>query len=1068
MYAAEVIALLLIRLLGAYVVNLDHRPVESFATDKERALLAYLAVEAGRTHHRDELAALLWPDLPADKARNNFRVTLHRLRKALDHPSGEVIWASRETVAFQSSIDVEVDATMLARKLEEGYQHDHRDRLCRNCRDLLATAVELYSGDFLGGFTLDGGLAFDEWVRLKRESLHLRVMEALDKLATYHQRRGQVQLAQKYAYRQLEMEPWRETAHRQLMHSLACAADYSAALAQFAKCRDILAAELGVEPGAETVRLYEDILVARAAHCRPLPAVSDPLIGREEALTRIIDKLADPACRLLSLVGQGGVGKSRLALEVARTLRAAYLHGVCYVPLTSVDSLESLVDAIAHTAGYPFKDGRDRRAEILGYLANKEMLLLLDNFEQLSDERALLPDLLAGAPSLKLLVTSRVRLHLQDETAIELQGLAVPQPELQEDVEQVGAVKLFIARARKAQPHFALTAETRASLLELCRFLSGMPLAIELAASWSRLLTPQEILARLRHSLDFLESPASDAPQRQRSMRASFEYSWALLNDQERDALMKLSLARGGLTVEAAEVITGASLRTLTALIDRSLVWQVLPAGRLDLHELLRQFAQDKLEQAGASPAVYRGHSAYFLDLLCCLGQDVLGGDRQVAALQTLDADIDNILLAWRWAIENQVYRRLRDAIPLLALVLRYSGRVERGERLFRRAADTLMSRDDEDSQRLLGQVMARQAELAARQTRFSEAVNPLERSLAMARRAGVQEEIAFCLGQLGNSLLRSGEPHRAKAVLEEALEIASRTGDRYTQIRALIALHDLLILEGEQLQAIRLARQLLALCRETGDQYNLNDAIYRLGVNSCYLGDYEAGKRYFEECLAIERQLRGVDYIGTSHAALALFATRVEGAYEEAHTLAEQSLAFARSMNYRANGSMALIALADVACWQERYAEAMRRAEEGLRGLAPGGDSEMMHFGRNVLSLALCGIGDYEEARNEICQALQRTRFHTPQDLLLSHLAGMALILTHEGDHEHAVELYSLAASQRASPPAWLEKLPLHVNARNTLSTTLPAAIFDRAWKRGAAGDLHEALRSILSTYCL
>lgn len=1062
------IAFLSVRLLGAYVVTLDHRAVESFATDKERALLAYLAVEAGGPHHRDELAALLWPDLPADKARNNFRVTLHRLRKALDHPGVEVIKATRETVGFHPQVEVQVDAAMLARQLEEVRQHDHRDRLCHDCYGRLAAAAELYQGAFLAGVALVGSPAFDEWMRLEQEWLHLRVLGALEKLAAYHQRRGQIELAQKYAYRQLEMEPWRETAHRQLMHSLACAADYSAALAQFARCRDILSAELGVEPGAETVRLYEDILVARAAHFRPLPAASDPLIGREEALAHTIDKLADPACRLLSVVGQGGVGKSRLALEVARTLRAAYLHGVCYVPLTSVDSVEGLVDAIAHTAGYSFQDGRDRRAEILGYLANKEMLLLLDNFEQLVDERALLPELLARAPSLKLLVTSRVRLHLQDERAIELQGLAVPQPELQEDVEQVGAVKLFIARARKAQPHFALSPETHASLLELCRFLSGMPLAIELAASWSRLLTPQEMLARLRHSLDFLESPASDAPQRQRSMRASFEYSWALLDDQEQDALMQLSLARGGLTVEAAEAITGASLRTLTALVDRSLVWQVLSAGRLELHELLRQFARDKLEQAGASRAVYRSHSAYFLDLLCRLGQDVLGGDRQLTALQTLDADIDNILLAWRWAIENQVYRRLRDAIPLLALVLRYSGRAEQGERLFRRAADTLVSRADEDSQRLLGQVMARQAELAARQTRFSEAVNPLERSLAMARRAGVQEEIAFCLGQLGNALLRSGEPDRARAVLEEALETASRIGDRHTQIRALVCLHDILTLEGEEVQAIRLARQLLAVCRETGDRWSLRDALYRLGVNSCHLGDYEAGKRYFEKGLVVVRQTRFPKLVSLDQAGLALIATRVDGAYDEVRTRTEQSLLLARSMNHLASMSMSLVALADIACWQERYTEAVRRAEESLQVLAPGGDSEFMHFGRNVLSLALCGLGDHEEARNEICQALQRTRFHTPKDLLLSHLAGFALVLTHEGDHEYATELYALAASQHAHPLAWLEKLPLHVNARNILRTTLPAEIFDRAWKRGAAGDLHEALRSILSTYCL
>jgi hypothetical protein len=379
---------------------------------------------------------------------------------------------------------------VLARQLEEVRQHGHRDRLCHDCYALLAAAAELYQGAFLAGFALDGSPAFDEWIRLEQEWLHLRVLDALEKLAAYHQRRGQVELAQKYAYRQLEMEPWRETAHRQLMHSLACAADYSAALAQFARCRDILSAELGVEPSAETVRLYEDILVARATHFRPLPAASDPLIGREEALAHTIDELADPACRLLSLVGQGGVGKSRLALEVARKLRAAFLHGVCYVPLSSVDSVEGLVDAIAHTARYSFQGGRDRRAEILAYLANKEMLLLLDNFEQLVDERALLSGSTGARAVVEVARYLARALASAGRNGLELHGLAVPDPGVQDDIEQVGAVKLFMERARKAQPRFALSPESHASVLELCRFLSGMPLGIELAASWSRLLTP--------------------------------------------------------------------------------------------------------------------------------------------------------------------------------------------------------------------------------------------------------------------------------------------------------------------------------------------------------------------------------------------------------------------------------------------------------------------------------------------------------------------------------------------------------------------------------------------------
>lgn len=1064
---AEVIALLTIRFLGTYLVSFDKRPVESFSTDKERALLAYLAVEAAQPLRREELATLLWPDLPTGKARNNFRVTLHRLRKALSHSDADVIKATRETVGLNPQVNVQIDVNLLMRKLEKVGKHNHQNRLCHECHVRLTEAADLYRGAFLAGFALDGSPAFNDWVRRKREWLHLRLLDALDKLATYHQRRGQLEPAQEYAYRQIEMEPWRESAHRQLMRSLACAGNYNTALVQFDKCRETLSEELDVKPTGETVRLYEAIMAARETHFRALPVAPGPLIGRDEALTDIVEQLADPACRLLTLVGPGGVGKSRLALELAQRLSAAFLHGVCYVPLSSVDSIEGLFDAIARAAQYPYQDGRDPRAELLDYLANKEMLLVLDNFEQLVNERELLSQLLSSAPELKLLVTSRVRLNLNDETTVELQGLAVPEHDGTQNIEQYGAVKLFMEKAKEAHPQFELSPEARASVLQLCRFLSGMPLSIELAASWSRLLTPQETLDRIRQNPDFLESPASDAPDRHRSMRASFEHSWALLEGQEQDALMTLSISRGGLTVEAAKEITGASLHTLSSLVDHSLLWHDVSAERLDMHELLRQFAGDKLTQANKVDAERRSHSAYYIDLLCRLGEDVNGGEQQLAALETIDADIDNIRLAWHWAIENQTYDRLQEAVAVLAQAFRYSSRAEEGERLFRQAADLLRSRTDEDSVRLRGQIMARQADFARELLRYDEAFHLLERSLQTARRAKAQAEIAFCLRVRGRCLFELGKVGQAKPVLEESLEIAAATGARQTQIRALIGLHGIAILEGQLNRAAHLARRQLALCQQTGDKFSLYIVIFRLGANNVFRGDYEEGRRYLEESLTLGRQLDDPARISESQGALALYATRIEGAYEEARALAEKSLALARSINDPGCTTRALVALGDVACWHERYDEALRRAEESLQITATRGESELIHLGRNVLSLALCGLGAYEDAKSEICKALRLTGLHTPEFILLSHLAGMALLLTHEEDYERVIELYALTASYHAHPPAWQTKLPIHVNARNELRAKVPPDIFSRAWKRGEERDLEDALKSVLSKYC-
>ena len=1059
--------MLSLRLLGTFSVSLDGRRVETFSSNKERALLAYLMVEADRPHPRNQLTTLLWPDLPPDKARNNFRVTLHRLRQTVEHPNAAVIRATRETVGINPDVDVQVDANVLAQKLEAVRQHNDGSGPCPACHVRLTRAVELYGGPFLAGLTLDGSQPFEAWVRHKREWHHLRVLDALAKLVQYHRWRGDSELAQEYAYRQVALEPWRERAHRQLILTLACNGDYSAALAQFEACRQILANELGVDPSSKTMDLHERVMAARETHFRPLPNASAPLIGREQELAQLIERLADPTCRLLTLVGPGGVGKSRLALAVARKQKTAFLHNICYVPLAAVDSTDGLVGAIVRAADYRFQNQGGRRAELLSYLEEKELLLVLDNFEHLVSERELLSELLASAPEMKALVTSRVRLNLKEEQVVELQGLTYPEQDRIEELESYGSVKLFLDRAKKAQPRFELSSETAPSVSQLCRYLAGMPLAIELAAAWSRVLTPQQTLAHIRQSLGFLESSAPDIPDRHRSIRASFEHSWALLDKSDRDGLMKLSLFRGGFTVEAAREVAGASLHTLLSLVDHSLLWHDGSAGRLDMHELLRQFAKDKLHQTEQTYATQDAHSAYYLGLLCRLGEQVKGGKRQVEALDTIDAEFENVRAAWRWAVENRAYERLQDAIDTLYLALRYRNRREEGELMFRRAASLLESRADAGSKRLLGPIRARRAAFLSSLLHSEEALRLLEHSLAAARQRGARAEIAFCLQVMGTALFMRDGPRKARPMLEETLAIAEAIDARWIQIRSLLILHDVVMLEGRHREGIQLARKLLARCRETDDRMSFSEALYKLGVNKCYIGRYEAGKRHLEESLAVRRQLKDSGGVSLSQAALALYATRVEGDYRKARTLSENSLAVGRSLTQPAVMSMSLVALSDVACWQERYREAARRAEESLQITAQRGDSELILFGRDALALALCGLGAYRDAKRQICQALRISLFYKPQALTLALLAGMALILAQEGDLAQSIELHALATTHPARLPAWTERLPLYANFRAELEENVSPEVFARAWGRGKERDLEEAVTGITARNC-
>ena len=342
-----------------------------------------------------------------------------------------------------------------------------------------------------------------------------------------------------------------------------------------------------------------------------LPLMLTPFVGREKEFVEIARLLDDPACRLLTLTGPGGIGKTRLALEVAR--RLTFPEGVYFVPLQPLDSPDIIISTIADALKFPFYSDQDVKTQLLSYLREKRLLLVMDNFEHLLDGAILLPEILDNTTNIKLLITTRERLHLREEWVFDVGGLAFPESDPTTKREEYSAVQLFVQHARRAG-YIPQQVDTPV-IVQICQLVEGIPLAVELAAAWTHAISCADIAREITHSLDILTTALRNIPEKHRSMRAAFEQSWKLLPADEQMVFSQLSVFRGGFRREAAEAITSASLMTLAALVDKSLL-RTNGNGRYDMHDLLRQYGDEQLQASGTANSVRDTHSQYYLELL--------------------------------------------------------------------------------------------------------------------------------------------------------------------------------------------------------------------------------------------------------------------------------------------------------------------------------------------------------------------------------------------------------------------------------------------------------------------
>jgi predicted ATPase/DNA-binding SARP family transcriptional activator len=767
---------------------------------------------------RAELAAMLWPEQPAKQAFANLRKTLFRLPLLAWAPAVQA-----DGAALRLTIATDVEAF---------------DQALRDRRS--ADALAAYRGELLAGFDDGQSEAWTRWVGFERDRLRAAWRGAA--LETLENPALDATQAVALSARLLDSDPLDEAALRLHLGALARDGQAGAAHHAYAAFAERLAAELGVEPGAELRALNEALGDAPGRTPRRMPeAAAAGFVGRSVELRRIGDLLARDECRLLCLIGPGGVGKTRLARQTLAEA-AARQEATAFVALEDVESAEQFGLRLAQAAGVSGGSG-DAMSRVLAAWGEGRRLLVLDNFEQLAPHAPLLDGLLEACPRLKILVTSRVRLTVAGEWSMPIEGLPFPDPEDDDRAESFDAVRLFVQAAQRVEPAFAVGAE-RPAIVDICRQVEGLPLAIELAATWVRVLSCSDIAAELRSGAELLRAEDSRHPPRHASIDAVFEHSWRRLGSAERAALAKLSVFRGGFSIEAARAVAGATLPVLGALADTSLLTN--DGQRMRLHPLVQQLATVRLDEQGERETAAAAHAAHFHRWLHKLHGAARNGQRE--ALQAIDAEFDNCRRAWQFSVDAGQAGALLRSVPTLLQYFEHRARFEDGLAMLRQAIDAPPPAGDDGGLRALLTSLAARMEM--RMARYADAEATARVALAAAEGARDREARFHACSVLAGCALAVGRADEATLAFDEALALA-RAGARPQEIAGTL---DNLALcakrQGRYEDALQLSLEALAQHRRHGDQARMALCLNNLGSMSLFMDDVEAAEAHLREAL--------------------------------------------------------------------------------------------------------------------------------------------------------------------------------------------------------------------------
>lgn len=936
--------------LGGLDIWHGGEPVTYLGSRKAEALLVYLAYSR-RPVARDVLAALLWGAFAQTNALASLSVALSQLRKYL----APYIIATRHTVTFNFDSDYWLDIAELERQLHTWQrQWGQETTVAPEAVAQLKQALALYRGDFLAGFYVRDGRDFEEWALVERERLRRKVVEAGAHLVRVYRDHGQYRAGIDHARRWLALDPLREETHRLLMLMLARSGRRNAALAQYERYREILGAELGVEPTQETIDLYQRIRLAARGPRHNLPVQTTSFIGREDELAQLTGLLIDRSHRLVTVMGPAGIGKTRLAQAAGHALQHEYLNGVWFVDLAPLEESLQVFQELASTLGIQEQNagkGRSLLEKIIEVLKSRELLLILDNCEHQIGICVEICNRVGNmCPYVSLLVTSRERLGIVGEAIWQTPPMALPPVTsgvggAEKATLITDAVRLFAARARLVYQGFKLNQVTTPKVALVCRQLEGLPLAIELAASRLRVFSLSQIQNRLDNRFRLLTDNHRVGLPRHWTLLASVEWSYELLSENEQCLFQRLSVFRSGFSLEAAEVVCSgnglAAARiedTLTSLVDKSLVMVSQRAGkytRFGMLETLREFGKEKVTQQESNEETSRRHAYYFLTL-AEEAYPQLFGPQQRSWRERLRREYDNIRAVLRWSLWNQevevclhlgvalwegfwlrhgyyqegqqylkrilalshgTISSLRARVSLGIAVLAWAqGDIDRADRWLQ---NSLALGKETGDTAVIAWTFSYQGKIKRYWGERRQAVELFQRSLASFRQIGDHRGIAWQLYDLGFLAHNQGKHQSAKSFIQESLALHRQMGNRWAMCWPLSMFGNFAIVERNYERAHQIFQEVLSIYQE---QKNKRGQIYIhccLGCVAVLKGINEEAKLHFLEADQLAKQMGDQAWIVDCMFFLGRLA-RFQGKYQQARSLLDRHLPLALETNQR------------------------------------------------------------------------------------------------------------------------------------------------------------------------